>query len=265
MNYLKNHLSLILALISILFSIEVYFIFNKIVTNYSQKIANNYNIIVVSNKPINNLKLHNISKIEPINIENSLQNLKQNLQGFDIKKLKSELPYFYKLHFYKFLTPTEIEELTIQLKKIPFIKKIETFRANQNRIYNLLILTKTISIIFMNIILFISFLLILKQMEVWKLEHSERMYIMDLFGAPFLLKSGVLLRLAIIDSIISVIIIGIIITFISHSNLYQNILNQLGITININIIKDLALFLAISIVVSIISTIIVILSKKSEN
>jgi cell division transport system permease protein len=265
MNYLKNHLSLILALISILFSIEVYFIFNKIVTNYSQKIANNYNIIVVSNKPINNLKLHNISKIEPINIENSLQNLKQNLQGFDIKKLKSELPYFYKLHFYKFPTPTEIEELTIQLKKIPFIKKIETFRANQNRIYNLLILTKTISIIFMNIILFISFLLILKQMEVWKLEHSERMYIMDLFGAPFLLKSGVLLRLAIIDSIVSVIIIGIIITFISHSNLYQNILNQLGITININIIKDLALFLAISIVVSIISTIIVILSKKSEN
>jgi cell division transport system permease protein len=265
MNYLKNHLSLILALISILFSIEVYFIFNKIVTNYSQKIANNYNIIVVSNKPINNLKLHNISKIEPINIENSLQNLKQNLQGFDIKKLKSELPYFYKLHFYKFPTPTEIEELTIQLKKIPFIKKIETFRANQNRIYNLLILTKTISIIFMNIILFISFLLILKQMEVWKLEHSERMYIMDLFGAPFLLKSGVLLRLTIIDSIISVIIIGIIITFISHSNLYQNILNQLGITININIIKDLALFLAISIVVSIISTIIVILSKKSEN
>jgi cell division transport system permease protein len=86
MNYLKNHLSLILALVSILFSIEVYFIFNKIVTNYSQKIANNYNIIIVSNKPIKNLNLKTISQIEPINIESSLQNLKQNLQGFDIKK-----------------------------------------------------------------------------------------------------------------------------------------------------------------------------------
>jgi cell division transport system permease protein len=265
MNYLKNHLSLILALVSILFSIEVYFIFNKIVANYSQKIANNYNIIIVSNKPITNLKLKTISKIEPINIESSLQNLKQNLQGFDIKKLKSELPYFYKLHFSKFPTPNEIEKLTMQLKKIPSIKKIETFRANQNRIYNLLILTKTISIIFMAIILFISFLLILKQMEVWKLEHNERMYIMDLFGAPFLLKSGVLLRLAIIDSIISVIIIGIVITFILNSNLYQNILNQLGITINVNILIDLSLFFGISIIVSIISTIIVIFSKKSKN
>ena len=265
MNYLKNHLSLILALVSILFSIEVYFIFNKIVDNYSQKIANNYTVIVVSEKPLKNIISKEISKIEPINIEDSLQNLKQNLQGFDINRLKSELPYFYKLHFSKFPTPNEIEQLTIKLKKIPSIKKIETFRANQNRIYNLLILIKMISIIFMAIILFISFLLILKQMEVWKLEHSERIYIMDLFGAPFLLKSGVLLRLAIVDSIISVLIIGIIFIFILNSNLYQNILNQLGITININIIKNLALFFGISIIVSIISAMIVIFSKKSKN
>jgi len=265
MNYLKNHLSLILALVSILFSIEVYFIFNKIVANYSQKIANNYTVIVVSEKPLKNIISKEISKIEPINIEDSLQNLKQNLQGFDINRLKSELPYFYKLHFSKFPTPNEIEQLTIKLKKIPSIKKIETFRANQNRIYNLLILIKMISIIFMAIILFISFLLILKQMEVWKLEHSERIYIMDLFGAPFLLKSGVLLRLAIVDSIISVLIIGIIFIFILNSNLYQNILNQLGITININIIKNLALFFGISIIVSIISAMIVIFSKKSKN
>jgi len=265
MNYLKNHLSLILALVSILFSIEVYFIFNKIVDNYSQKIANNYTVIVVSEKPLKNIISKEISKIEPINIEDSLQNLKQNLQGFDINRLKSELPYFYKLHFSKFPTPNEIEQLTIKLKKIPSIKKIETFRANQNRIYNLLILIKMIPIIFMAIILFISFLLILKQMEVWKLEHSERIYIMDLFGAPFLLKSGVLLRLAIVDSIISVLIIGIIFIFILNSNLYQNILNQLGITININIIKNLALFFGISIIVSIISAIIVIFSKKSKN
>jgi cell division transport system permease protein len=265
MNYLKNHLSLILALISILFSIEVYFIFNKIVTNYSKKIANNYNIIIVSNKPLKNLKLKEISEIEQINIENSLKNLKQNLQGFDIQKLKAELPYFYKLHFNKFPTPNEIQNLTTQLKKIPSIKRIETFRVNQNRIYNLLIITKTISVIFMTIILFIAFLLILKQMEVWKLEHSERIYIMDLFGAPFLLKSGVLLRMAIVDSIISVIIIGIVISFIINSNLYQNILNQLGINIKINLLADLSLFFGISIMISIISTIIVILSKKSEN
>jgi len=265
MNYLKNHLSLILALVSILFSIEVYFIFNKIVTTYSQKIANNYNVIIVSTKPIKTLNLKEISKIEAINIESSLQNLKQNLQGFDIKKLKAELPYFYKLHFTKFPTPNEITDLTIKLKKIPSIKKIETFKVNQNRIYNLLILIKIISIVFMAIILFISFLLILKQMEIWKLEHNERMYIMELFGASFLFKSGVLLRIAIVDSIISVVIIGIIFSFILHSNLYQNILNQLGIMINVNILNNLLLFFGITIIISLISTIIVIISKKSSN
>jgi len=265
MNYLKNHLSLILALVSILFSIEIYFIFNKIVTNYSQKIANNYTVIIVTKKPLKNLHFEEISKIEPINIGDSLKNLKQNLQGFDINKLKSELPYFYKLYFNKFPTPTEIEQLTVKLKKIPSIKKIETFRANQNRIYNLLLLIKTISVIFMAIILFIAFLLILKQMEVWRLEHSERMYIMELFGAPFFLRSGVLLKLAIFDSIISVFIIGIVISIMINSNLYQNILNQLDINISVNIMSDLALFFGISILISIISTIIVIVSKKSEN
>jgi cell division transport system permease protein len=265
MNYLKNHLSLILAFVSILFSIEVYVIVNKIVTNYSQKIANNYTVIVVSTLPIKALNLKYVSDIEEINVEKSLNNLKQNLQGFDIKKLKSELPYFYKLHFSKFPTPSEIEELANRLKKIPSIKKVETFRANQNRIYNLLILAKIVSMIFMTIILFISFLLILKQMKVWKLEHSERMYIMELFGAPFLLKSGVLLRMAIVDSILSVIIIGIILEFILSSDLYQNILNQLGITINLDISIHLFLFFIFSIAVSIISIMIVILAKKSEN
>jgi cell division transport system permease protein len=91
------------------------------------------------------------------------------------------------------------------------------------------------------------------------------MYIMELFGAPFLLKSGVLLRMAIVDSILSVIIIGIILEFILSSDLYQNILNQLGITINLDISIHLFLFFIFSIAVSIISIMIVILAKKSEN
>ena len=38
MKYLKNHLFLIFALVSILFSIETYMIFNKIVSEYENKI-----------------------------------------------------------------------------------------------------------------------------------------------------------------------------------------------------------------------------------
>ena len=50
----------------------------------------------------------------------------------------------------------------------------------------------------------IGFMLIIKQLEVWKLEHNERMYIMELFGAPFWFRGLALFKIAIIDSIISI-------------------------------------------------------------
>jgi len=264
MKYLKNHFSLILALVSILFSIEIFLMFNKIVNKYSQKIASNYSIVVVSKEKLKNLDIRDLKNVELIDVSKNLEKLQKNLKILDATKLKEQLPYFYKLHFKKVLSPGEIEEVTNYLKKNKNILKIESFRATQNRIYNLLLLIKTISIIFMGITLFISFLLILKQMEVWKLEHYERMYIMELFGASFLLKSGVLLKIAIIDSFISVVIIGVILYFIFDSSIYLNLLQQLDIIITNNISNDLLMFLLISLSITIIATMVVILSKKES-
>ena len=266
MKYLKNHLSLILALVSILFSMEIYFIFTKVVENYSKKIASNYSIIIVSQKPIKALQFPDISKVEAIDITPSLKKLTNNLEGFDLKEIESQLPYFYRVYFNHFPSPKEVALVTQKLKQYPYIKKVEDFKTNQNKIYNLLLLLKTISSIFMFMTFFIAFLVIIKQMEIWKLEHEERMYIMDLFGAPFLLKSGVLLRLAITDSIISTIIIAIILFLGINSNSYTQLINQLGIKVDVNIFMDIITFLAISLFISLISVIIVIVSnKKSEN
>jgi len=91
------------------------------------------------------------------------------------------------------------------------------------------------------------------------------MYIMELFGAPFWFKSMMLLKLAIIDSIISIIMIFFIIEYILNSEIYQNLLTQLSITINVNIIKDLSIFFLIALVISLCATFIVILTKKDEN
>jgi cell division transport system permease protein len=116
----------------------------------------------------------------------------------------------------------------------------------------------------MIIILFISFLLIIKQMQVWKLEHSESMYIMELFGAPFWLRSVKLLKLAVIDSILAVIMIYFILFYISNSEIYLDILSQLGIKIDVNIVSDILKMLLISFTISMISTLIVINSKRSN-
>ena len=264
MKYLKSHLFLIIALISILFSIETYFIFNKIVKTYETKIVKNYTIIVVSKTKLQNIKFPNISKITQIDVKESLENMKKQLKNFDIDKIRKTLPYFYKLHFSKFPTPKQLSKLEKILLKNPSIKRVESFKQNQNQIYNLLLIIKLIATIFMVIILFISFLLIIKQLEVWRFEHSERMYIMELFGAPFWLKSAMLLKLAIIDSLLSIVFIFGLIEYVISSDMYKNLLAQLQIHIDVNIFYDLVMFLIISLGISLVATFIVIFTKKDE-
>jgi len=43
-------------------------------------------------------------------------------------------------------------------------------------------------------------------MEIWNYEHKERMRVMEIFGAPFMLRSGVLYRVAVVDAIISTLL-----------------------------------------------------------
>ena len=52
MKSLKSHLFLILGLVSIFFSIEVYTIIDKVVKKYEKQIVNHYTILVVSEKPL---------------------------------------------------------------------------------------------------------------------------------------------------------------------------------------------------------------------
>lgn len=264
MKFLKSHLSLIIALVSILFSIEVYNVFNNIVNTYEDKIVKEYSIVIVSDKPIKKLQNSYIKSINEINVTNSVKNMQSAQLGIDTKTIIKALPYFYKLKLSKLLNPSELEALEQNLKGYSFIKRVESFKANQNKIYNLLIMLNNTSRIFMLIIFFIAFLLIIKQMQVWKLEHSETIYIMELFGAPFWLKSLKLLKLAIIDSILAVFIIYFILLYILKSAFYFHMLNQLGINVEVSLFSDILQMLLISFSISIISTLIVINSKKGD-
>ena len=49
----------------------------------------------------------------------------------------------------------------------------------------------------------VSLFLIIKQMEIWKYAHKERMQVMEIFGAPLMLRSGVLFKVAILDAFIA--------------------------------------------------------------
>ena len=43
-------------------------------------------------------------------------------------------------------------------------------------------------------------------MEIWKYAHQERMQVMEIFGAPLMLRSGVLFRIAVVDAFIATLL-----------------------------------------------------------
>jgi len=267
MKSLKSHLFLILGLVSIFFSIEVYTIIDKVVEKYEKQIVNHYTILVVSEKPLSMddfRDIKEISKLESVDISRNLVSLKKELKSLNFEAMQKKLPYFYKLYFNKFLTPDELNEIEDRLIIYPQIRRVESFKKNQNQIYNLLTIVKVVIAIFMTLISIISTLLIIKQLEVWRLEHIERIYIMELFGASFLLKSAILLKLAILDSFFSFLILLGIFEYMSISDFFQQFLLQLNIFVEINPLKDSLTFFGYSLLLSIVATLIVSVSKKEE-
>jgi cell division transport system permease protein len=257
---IKNHITLILALISILLSIFLFNLFSKILYAYQQTIINNYSIIIVSNKAVEKIDLNEIEKIEPINIQSYIKALKNKFRNIDFNKIK--FPYFYSIKLKTLPTPEKLDKIENYLKSLPFIKRVLTYRSSQTKIYNLLFLVKLISNTFMIITAILGFFLIIKQLEVWKYEHSERMYIMELFGAPFWFKGAAIFKISFIDSFISFILTLSLIYIFINSSLFAEIIKSLSINFSINLGDILIKLFIISIIISVISSLIVIFESR---
>ncbi|WP_457560480.1 hypothetical protein [Caminibacter sp.] len=260
MSYLKSHITLILALISILLSIFLFDMFNTILKLYEKNIVNNYSIVVVSTSKIDHLNYPEIESIKQIDITKQLEKMKKEYKNIDFSKIT--LPYFYRIKLKNFPSPSELKNITQRLKNEAFIKRVLTHSSAQTKIYNLLMLLKIITKTFMVITGILGFLLIVKQLEVWKLSHSERMYIMELFGAPFWLKGAALFKIAIIDSIFAILITLGIIYIITNSAFFIQTLQNLSIIYEVDYLKIFGILFIISFSISLISSIIVVMSKK---
>jgi len=260
MNSLKSHLTLILALISILFSIFLFRTFSQILFKYKQNIIDNYSIVIVSTSTLTKPDINNLGELKEINIENELNKLSQKYKNINFSNIT--LPHFYKLKLKNLPSPRELKNIKEILTQKPFIKKIMTKSSSQVKIYNLLMLLEIISKIFMVLIGILGFLLILKQLEVWKLLHNERMYIMELFGAPFWFRGAALFKIAFIDALVALIITFIIIYITLESAIFQKIILDLGINFNINFFKEFLILFVVSFLISFISSILVVIGKK---
>ncbi|MEA1893046.1 MAG: cell division protein FtsX [Campylobacterota bacterium] len=269
MKSFKNHLSLVIALLSILFSVQIFIIVDRSIEAYKENLSNNYSVIVVSQKRVDEITVLDLSDmildVNELSADNVIKRLNSGINSKNIEILKLTLPKFYKLTLKKYPTPLEIKKLRKDLLKNKAIVKIEDFSKNHNKTYKLLLLFKNVVSLFAVVVIIVTTLLIFKELRIWQFKHSERMSIMGLFGAPVWLRSAVLFRLAIVDAIIAAIMAIALFTYLSTSSWIQEQFHSVDISVVVyDSINDSILLFSTAIALSILLASLIVLGHKEE-
>ncbi|MDD2369152.1 MAG: cell division protein FtsX [Sulfuricurvum sp.] len=269
MKSLKNHLSLIVALFTVLFAVQIYVAVDRTIAAYETHLKNDYSIIVVSNKAFTPVEFKAmdtlIDRSEAIATDQVLDRLQGEMTKKNLDLLKLTLPKFYRLYLNRFPTPSEIQNLQKRLQKNPAIVRVEGYAQTHDTVYKLMLLFKDVVQVFSIAIAAVTSLLILKEMRLWQFQHSERMSIMALFGAPVWLRSAVLFRLAIVDAIIATGILCLTFFIIAEYGWMDILLQTVGIKIELfNFIDDSLRSLLIALGVSIVLTLTIVIGNEEE-
>ncbi len=269
MKSIRNHLSLVIALLSILASIQIFIIADRAISAYKSNLANNYSVIVVAQKRLNKddiLKINDlIANSEELSPDSVIKRLNSNMDKKNIELLKLTLPKFYKLHLHHYPNPLEIEKLTKDLLKNSSISKVEDFSNTHDTTYKLLQLFKSVVTVFATMILIVTTLLIFKELRIWQFQHSERMSIMGLFGAPIWLRSAVLFRLAIVDALVASILAFATFSYLSSNQWIEGEFKTIGIkVVMFDSVGDSLLLLGIAFLLSIMLASLIVLGHKEE-
>ncbi len=269
MKSIKNHISLILPLFIMFFSFHIITILDRTLKEYEKELLKDYNIVIVASKELDLSSIVKESKdigiIKTVDIDRVLDDLNMNLTDLNTTILKNSLPFFYTVKLTKFLSKEEVNRLKEKLSANKNIERVEEFKEAHDLIHKFLILTRAIIFIFTAFILLISFLLILKQIEIWIFEHSQRIGIMELFGAPFLMKSAILYRLMIIDSLLSIIGVSFLLQYLMDKKEIVDFYNSLGLKIPLyNTFNDIFTLILFSIFLTLISVTYTLIRHKRD-
>jgi len=267
MKFIKNHLMFILPLMAILLGIEFYLVFERTTNTYEKGLKESYTMLVVSKKPVElsafqALNKH-ISSSENIAREGIVSEVAKGVGKNTSDAIMKALPYFYNLGLDAYLHSSELENIKRDLKADKNIKRVETFGGSYNssyRLFTFIKFTLKIFIIFMTVV---SLFLIIKQMEIWKYAHKERMQVMEIFGAPLMLRSGVLFKVAFIDAIFASILVSGIFLYIKFYWAAQSGIDMM--TQNQEVlfkVTDMGILLGSSLLIVIIAVYSVVFTNK---
>lgn len=269
MKSLKSHFSLIAALFTILFTIQVYQILERSIASYQESLRANYSMVVIATKPLEESALkmrfdiiHSLNEISPDKV---VKRLEKEMDEQSLKLLRASLPKFYKLSLSHYPQPEEVDILSAQLENMKEIKRVESFSQTHDQIYKLLLLYKGITQVFAIAIFVVTLLLIAKEMRIWQFQHAERMNIMALFGAPIMLRSAVLFRLAIIDAIIAAGLVVFAFMLIQNYGWAEPYFMEVKINVELfDYSKDTLLHFGIALTLSIVLALLLVINHKEE-
>ena len=269
MESIKNHFSFIIPLFILLFSVQFSFMVDRGVKAYEGQLTNKYSIVVVSKKSIDSKdiksKIPFISTINEIKKDSYIDELKDDMSKADLVYLKATLPKFYSIKLIKLPKDDELKIIAQSIKSYDKVQKVETFKKTFNKFHQFLKLSKSASYVFTVFIFLISFLLILKQMEIWTLQHQNRMYVMGLFGAPYWMKSASLYKSVIIDALIAALLVGFVFYMLPNFADFTKIKSDLGIDLNnFAFFGDTFRLIIFSLLISIISVTVTIIRQKDS-
>jgi len=210
MKFIKNHIMFILPLVAILLGIEFYLVFDRTTDSYEQGLKDGYSMLVVTKKPatLADLKKHNahVNSLEKIKRKNIVAEIAKDVNKGTQEEILAALPYFYNVRLDSYVNTAGLAKIKEDLEKDKNIKKVETFGNSYSSAYKLFSFIKFTLKLFIGFMGVVSLFLIIKQMEIWKYAHKERMQVMEIFGAPLMLRSGVLFKIAILDAFIATLL-----------------------------------------------------------
>ncbi len=266
MNFLKQHLALIIPLVALLFSLQFYFTVERVNKGYEENLKESYSIVIAAQSDLDPriLKdtIKSVDTIIEIEPDFVLEKLKDGVSSANLALLKVSLPKFYKLTLQTLPSPEELEGMAEKLKKIKGVNRVETFAKSHTNTYTLLRFINGISKVFAVLIFIISFLLMVKQVEIWKFEHIERMEIMSLFGASFAMRSARLFRLGMVDALISAVLVAYIYFEALRYPKVEEILEKIGIEGSVYYpLSDALVMCGVALSISLV-TVLFVISKE---
>ena len=260
---------MVVALLGILFSLQVFTIVERSIDAYKENLANNYSLVIVAQKKVDTEALAAsdplIAAVEELSPDAVIKRLNEGMSKKNVELLKVTLPKFYKLKLSHYPSPDELDALSKKLLKTGNIQKVESFTKTHDTTYKLLLLFKTVVSVFAFTVVIVTILLIFKELRIWQFQHNERMSIMGLFGAPVWLRSAVLFRLAIVDAFIAFLVAFVLFSYLATTEWVTKQFESIGIEVLFfDSLYDSLIMLGVALFISILLAIFIVLGHKEE-